>query len=86
MTKKVVVCVRDLKADTFFAPVCEISEGTAVRSFQEAVNAGGENMIAKYPADFELVRLGTFDDETAVFDCGLPKQLALGSNLVVPKS
>lgn len=85
MTVKVVCAVRDLKADTFSSPFCEASEGTAVRAFQEAVN-DPQTMLSKYPADFELVRLGTFDDETAVFDCGLPRQIALGSNLIVPKN
>lgn len=86
MTVKVLVACRDLKSDMYGPPVAEVSEGTAIRAFAEVINSGGDATICKYPQDFELVRLGTFDDRTAVFECSAPRQLALGSDLVVKKN
>lgn len=40
----------------------------------------GERWFAKFPEDFELFELGTFDDETGTFACGVPASLGRGSS------
>lgn len=82
---KFIVCaVRDIKANLYDRPFYAQSVGSAVRSFgDEVVREDPNNMLHKHPYDFELYQLGTYDDETGTFDCGTPKQLAVGSDYVV---
>ena len=83
MAKLIIVTVRDRAADTFGPPWCTPAIGLAVRSFQEQVNRAAEdNMIYKHPEDFDLFQLGTYDDETATFDVHLPKQVAVGKDMI----
>jgi hypothetical protein len=61
-----VYSIKDLKAAYFMQPFVSRNKGEAVRSFSSAVNDAGNsnNLMAKYPADYALFELGTFDEET----------------------
>lgn len=62
------VCtVFDSKAALFLAPFYEQSVGTAVRSFETAVNTP-DHQFNKYPSDYTLFELGEFDESAATFD------------------
>lgn len=81
--KYVVLAVRDRSADCFGTPMFTVSKGTAIRSFSDEVNrVDPNNMLNKHPEDFDLYELGSYDDATGVFDCGTPRQLAVGKDLV----
>jgi len=41
--------------------------GAALRSWEEIVN-DGQSVMSKYPADFTLFELGSFDSDTGKFD------------------
>lgn len=81
--KYFVVCVRDRAADVFGAPNFVLSIGAAIRSFGDEINREGDanNMFNKHPEDFDLFKLGTYDDQTAQFECAMPEQLAVGKDL-----
>jgi len=79
-----VYALRDLKADTFGRPVFVSNVGSLIRDIQSVVSSGGEDLIAKHPRDFQLFRLGTFDDGKGVFDLlPLPDFVLDVSTLVV---
>lgn len=80
--KQVIVCVVDVKAKAFMPPFAVQHASQAVRSFAEEVNRKAEgNMIAAYPEDFELHKIGVFDQETGELHPE-PELLARAVNLV----
>ncbi|AZL82808.1 nonstructural protein [Apis mellifera associated microvirus 8] len=83
MSKKVIVTVRDTKAEAYFSPLFVRSKGEAIRSFADEVNNKDNSIIGQHPEDFHLVYLGTFDEGTAQFELAdAPVALARGLDLV----
>ena len=78
-----VLAIRDRAIDAFGQPFFSASIGGAIRSFTDEINRAGENQLYKHPEDFDLYQLGDFDDSTATFDCGTPKQIAIGKDVKV---
>lgn len=71
--KHEIVAVFDKKALTYALPFFSSHITVALRMFRAEVNRDdGKNMLALYPEDYDLVYLGTFDDEGGVFDLKLP--------------
>lgn len=58
--------VYDCKAEAYMQPFFSPTMGTAVRSISECVN-DPQHIFGKYPADYTLFELGTFNDGKAVF-------------------
>ena len=79
-----VVVIRDSAAGAYMRPFYVVSEGQAIRSFQDEVNRKAEdNIMFSHPEDFELFLLGTFDDVDGSFSLlKAPKSLATAKNLV----
>lgn len=66
--KLVIMSVLDKASSAYGRPVFALSRGEALRSFMDEVNnARPENLMYKYPGDFELYMLGGFDTDTAEF-------------------
>ena len=82
--RKFMVCVRDIKANLYFAPMSYQSLGQAERHFRDEVNRKADgNTLASHPEDFELFHVGSFDDETCHFVIlDKPIQLVHGSACV----
>lgn len=59
--------VYDSKGEAFLQPFYQQSKGHAVRSFTDSVNEPN-HPFNKYPEDFTLFELGTFNDFNATFD------------------
>lgn len=57
--------VRDSKAEAFMPPFTATNKGLAIRSFTDAVN-DKSSIFSKYPDDFVLYDLGTFDESTGI--------------------
>lgn len=76
--------VKDRAADAFGRPFFVQSEGLGIRGFIDEVNRVSEdNPLNKHPDDFDLFKLGTWDDNSCQFDLELsPKLLLLGKNAV----
>lgn len=84
--KYVIMAVRDRAADVFAQPMFFNAVGSAVRSFSDAVNGNDQNSaVCQHPEDFDLYQLGVYNDEDGSFECHVPKQVAIGKDLKVPK-
>lgn len=59
---KNIYAIRDLKTN-YGNPVCDINDEAAKRGFMMAVEYG-QNELSKMPQDFELVKIGTFNEDT----------------------
>lgn len=76
MAKLYVVSAYDGKIGSYVNPFLVDHLGQALRAWEEGVN-DGKSMAAKFPADFILYQLATFDTSTGVYDNIIPpKQLA----------
>lgn len=78
-----VLAIRDLKADAYMTPFFAHNVGAAVRDFGDQVKDQKSGVLNRHPEDFELVSLGSYDDQTGLFETGVPKQVALGSSYKV---
>lgn len=57
--------VKDTRADTHMMPFVQNNDVQALRGFTEEVNRADEaNMLWRYPQDFQLIKVATFDTET----------------------
>lgn len=62
-----VLTVRDQAAGTYKRPFCEDSVGLAMRGMQTAID-DENSQIAKFPEDFEMYYLGTYNQATGLHD------------------
>jgi hypothetical protein len=74
-----VYAVFDAVAKVFLPPFVQANDGLACRSFVRAVNDRA-SQLGQFPADFQLYRIGSFDDQTAVLESEVPPH-ALGSGV-----
>lgn len=81
------VCsIRDRAVDSFGSPICVPALGQAVRSFTDEVNRkSDDNQLNRHPDDFDLYVLGTFNSDTGLFDCGVPRMICVGKDIYVPQ-
>lgn len=74
----IICAVRDSKSEAFGRPFFSVSEGTAIRGFDDEVNRQDpENPLNKHPEDFTLYKLGTFNDTIGTFETHIPKVLIM---------
>lgn len=64
MLKAVIVSIQDLKAESHDGLYTQPSDLAAVRMFTDALLRGKDSMLRRFPDDYQLVRLGTFDSST----------------------
>lgn len=65
MSVKLLLVLYDSKGEFFLSPFCVPSLGVAYRDLADQVaKVGGDNMLANHPGDFELYKLGVYDDES----------------------
>lgn len=62
-----VFSIRDSKAETYNTPWYKSTEGEALRDFHTAVN-DPQSFLNKYPKDFDLYLLGSYDPSTGQFE------------------
>lgn len=60
--------VFDSKAEAFLPPMFFQTRGVAIRAFSQACSDDNHD-FCKYPDDYSLFELGSFDPQTAVFAC-----------------
>lgn len=77
-----VYSVYDNAAEAYLQPFFTNTKGTAIRSWTELVN-DKEHQFGKYPSDYVLFELGTYDDTTgALVSHDAPKSLGVGVEFV----
>lgn len=62
-----VLAVYDEKAEAFAAPFFQQSDVLAIRAFIAAAR-DPESLLYKFPRDYGLYKLGTYDDNTGRFE------------------
>lgn len=55
--------IKDTKLGKFGMPFTAPNDDIAKRSLTSTIRAGGNN-ISEYPEDFQLFKLGSYDDDT----------------------
>lgn len=84
MTLKV-FCVFDSKVEAYMQPFFMKSRGEAIRGFTEVVN-DPKTSIHKWPADYTLFELGSWDESKAKFELlSTPYSLGVGLEFVKEK-
>lgn len=69
MGQRWIVAIFDSALQAFGQPVFVQAVAAGVRSFTDEVNQAREgNQLHDHPEDFDLWQLGTFDDESGVFE------------------
>lgn len=82
---KFAYCIVDRKAGLYNNPVFYLRDGQAVRDFQ-TLCSDRQTMIGRYPEDFALYCVGSFDDETGKFtSLDLPTVIAQGCDFARPQ-
>lgn len=64
---KEILAIRDKKANTYLPPFFTDNANTARRSLMLPANSD-ESFIGLYPDDYDVYRLGHFDEQTGKFD------------------
>lgn len=70
--------IYDEKALCYGNPTPFATDGLALRAFSELVTNPDSN-VNKYPGDFKIYFIGTFDDLTGALEPSVPVYLANGS-------
>lgn len=80
-----IMSVYDRTAQLYGSPYYAVSKGSAIRGFSDEINRqDSQNTLYQHPDDFELVYLGTFDDESATFELlGTPERLVTGTHVKI---
>lgn len=65
--KLTLVAIKDTKIGAYQQPACVAALGAAIRAFEDATSNPEKNSdISRHPADFELWKLGEYDDATGI--------------------
>ena len=70
-----IYAMKDNLANVFMQPQLFQNENVALRNFSEIIN--GQSLFKNNPADFELWKLGEFDDQEG-FITSAPEKMATG--------
>jgi len=68
-----IMSVYDSKAKVFLPPFTVVNVDVGIRVFTDAANQV-DHQFCKWPADFCLYKLGTFQDENAFFEIESPPE------------
>lgn len=82
--KMEIIATRDIVSNLYGQPMFVPTIGGAIRAFgDECKRKEPNNILSTHPEDFELWHLGSWDDNTGIFDM-FPhehrKQIAVGAN------
>lgn len=62
-----VYAIYDSKSEAYYPPFFQATTGLAIRYFTELAN-DQKTTIGKYPHDYALYEIGTYDDGTAILE------------------
>lgn len=86
MSIKRVYATRDSKTEFYYTPFYQNTEAEALRTFGSST-LNPESMLAKYPEDYDLFYLGTYDDQQGKFTLlDTPQHVVKAVNLIKPKT
>lgn len=76
-----IFAIYDQKLEAYNRPFFLISDGVAIRAFQDEIN-NKESELSKHPDDYELYKIGEYNEETGEINPNLPQLIASGRALV----
>lgn len=82
MASYYILALRDIRADVYSMPELWPRVNLAIRAFEDRCRSKNEqDLVARHPADFELMLIGEFEDNTGTFliyEGADRKQVAIG--------
>lgn len=79
-----ILCViHDRSVNAYINLHCVRAEGQAIRQFQDAINDPQAGSIHKHPDDYDLYRVGTYDDDGGTIQTEEKRKLADGKQLSI---
>lgn len=82
MAKLIVLSILDSAVSAFGRPFFVPARGAGIRAFMDEVNRQApDNQMHNHPGDFSLYDLGTFDEESGIFESkNVPERIALATD------
>lgn len=82
----ILMVVHDRSVDAYINLHCVRAEGQAIRQFQDAINdAQNGGSLHKHPDDYDLYRIGTYNDDNAEITIEPRKKMADGKQLMIER-
>lgn len=79
----IMFAIRDSAAETFHPPFCARATGQATRDFTAQVNRQApDNPLYQHPDDFELYRVGEYNDATGEIKPQPPALILRGKDTI----
>lgn len=72
--------IRDSKTNIYYPPQFRTNEGEAQRDFHALIN-DPQSIPGKYPADYSMWHLGTYDSDSGAINPITPQKLFEGDQL-----
>lgn len=64
---RILCAVQDRKSELYASPLVFVNDADAIRSFVDAVNReDAQSLIYLHPDDYDLFRIGSYDDSDGV--------------------
>jgi hypothetical protein len=76
-----VYAIYDVAAAIYKSPFMMRTDGEALRGFMD-LSVSGENEIGKHPEQFQLFKIGVFDDGSGLYSSNTPTLLATAQEMV----
>ena len=73
--------VRDTKSGLYSAPFFQLNDEMAIRAWFGAV-INKETLFAQHPGDFDLYRIGKWDEESAVIESTSPVHVRSAASIL----
>lgn len=77
----IVCAIHDRSINAYINMHCVRAEGQAIRQFQDAINDDKAGSIFKHPDDYDLYRIGTYNDDDGMIQAEKPHKIADGKQL-----
>lgn len=82
----IICAIQDRSVNAYINLHCVRAEGQAIRQFQDAINNPDGGTIYKHPDDYDLYRIGTYDDNTATITPQTPAKIGDGKQLAMERT
>lgn len=79
-----IVVLKDAKSRVYGVPAFNQTKEEALRSFAALINDRADTLPARFPADFDLWHIGSYDNETGLITASaFPGHLANGVDVKI---
>lgn len=76
-----IYAIKDHAIEAFNRPFFLPADGSAIRAFQDEIN-NEQGELYKHPEDYELYKIGIYNEQTAEIGPQKPQLLAAGADMV----